>query len=229
MYSIKIDRDELHSKIGGGFPEGSLVLIEGEYGSGKSALTQRFAYGFLLNGYSVTIISTELTVRDFIKQMYSLNYPIAGFLLRNRLLFIPVYPIMGKIRNRQDFLGRLMASPQLFKTDIIIIDTLSALVKASLNAETRAIQLLSFFKKITAMDRTIILTVESGVIDDKIMAPFRATADVYMETKINKIGNIVNRLAFVRRYSNAPSRVDNTIAFRVESGTGIILEIMAVS
>jgi len=229
MYHIKIERDELHSKLGGGFPEGSLVIIEGEYGSGKSALTQRFAYGFLLNGHTVTIISTELTVRDFIKQMYSLNYPIANFLLRNRLLFIPVYPIIGEIRDRRDFLGRLMASPQLFRSDVIIIDTLSSLVKASLNVETRAIQLLSFFKKIMALDRTIILTIEKDSIPENILAPFRAAADVYMVTKINRIGNIVNRVAFVKRYANAPSRVENTIAFRVESGTGIILEILAVS
>ncbi len=229
MYRIKIERDELHTKLGGGFPEGSLILIEGEYGSGKSALTQRLAYGFLLNGHTVTIISTELTVRDFINQMYSLNYPIASFLLRNRLLFIPVYPIVGKMRNRKDFLGRLMSSPQLFNTDIIIIDTLSALVKASLNVETRSIQLLSFFKKILAMDRTIFLTVEKGSIPEEILAPFRAAANVYIETRINQIGNIVNRIAFVRRYTNAPSRIENTIAFRVESGTGLILEIMAIS
>ncbi len=229
MYHIKIERDELHSKLGGGIPEGSLVIIEGEDGSGKSALTQRLAYGFLLNGHTVTIISTELTVRDFINQMYSLNYPIASFLLRNRLVFVPVYPIIGTLRDRKDFLGRLMASPQLFRTDIIIIDTLSSLVKASLKVETRAIQLLSFFKKLMAMDRTIILTIEKGIIPENILAPFKSASNLYMETRINQIGGIVNRIAFVRRYTNAPSRVENTIAFRVESGTGIILEIMAIS
>ncbi len=229
MYHIKIDRDELHGKLGGGFPEGSLIIIEGEDGSGKSALTQRFTYGFLLNGHTVTVISTELTVRDFINQMYSLNYPIASFLLRNRLVFVPVYPLMGRVRDRKDFLGRLMHAPRLFSTDIIIIDTLSALVKASLNAETRAIQLLGFFKKLMAMDKTIILTFERGAIDEKIIMPFRSAAHVYMETKINRIGGIVNRVAFVRRYTNAQSRIENTIAFRVEAGTGMILEIMAIS
>ncbi len=229
MYRIKIERDELHSRLGGGFPEGSLVLIEGENGSGKSALTQRFAYGFLMNGHTVTIISTELTVRDFIKQMYSLNYPIASFLLHNRLVFVPVYPIIGNMRDRKDFLGRLMSSPSLFRTDIIIIDTLSSLVKASLNVESRSVQLLSFFKRLMALDRTIILNVEKGVMKEEILAPFRAAANVYLETSINKVGGMVNRVAFVRRYSNAQGRIDNTIVFRVEAGTGIILEIMAVS
>ena len=229
MYYLKIDRDELHGKLGGGFPEGSLIILEGEDGSGKSALTQRFAYGFLLNGHTVTILSTELTVRDFINQMYSLNYPIANFLLRNRLVFVPVYPLIGRVRNRNDFLGRLMVSQKLFSTDIVIIDTMTALVKASLNAETRAIQLLGFFKKLMAMDKTIILTFERGAIDETILMSFRSTAQIYIETKINRVGGIVNRIAFVRRYSNAQSRIENTIAFRVESGTGLILEIMAIS
>jgi len=229
MYRIKIERDELHSRLAGGFPEGTMVLIEGENGSGKSALIQRFAYGFLMNGHTVTIISTELTVRDFIKQMYSLNYPIASFLLRNRLIFIPVYPIIGNLRDRRDFLGRLISSPSLFKTDIIIIDTLSALVKASLHVEERSVQLLSFFKRLLALDRTIILTVEKGAMREEILAPFREAAQVYIETSINKIGGIVNRVAFIRRFANAQGRIDNSIVFRVEAGTGIILEIMAVS
>ncbi len=229
MYRIKLERDELHSRFGGGIPEGTLMLLEGENGSGKSALTQRLAYGFLMNGHTVTIISTELTVRDFIKQMYSLNYPIASFLLRNRLVFVPVYPIIGNLRNRKDFLGRLMNAPELFKTDIIIIDTLSALVKVSLNVETRSEQLLAFFKRLMALDRTIILTVEKGVMREEILAPFRAAAQVYIETSINKIGGMVNRVAFIRRFANAQGRIENSIVFRVEAGTGLILEIMAVS
>jgi flagellar protein FlaH len=64
---------------------------------------------------------------------------------------------------------------------------------------------------------------------EEILAPFRAAANVYLETSINKVGGIVNRVAFVRRYSNAQGRIDNSIVFRVEAGTGIILEIMAVS
>ncbi len=229
MYRIKIERDELHSKLAGGFPEGTLVLIEGEDGSGKSALTQRLAYGFLMNGHTVTIISTELTVRDFINQMYSLNYPIANFLLRNRLVFIPVYPIIGKQRDRKDFLGRLMRTPSLFRTDIIIIDTLSALVKSSLKVEERSVQLLAFFKRLLALDRTIILTVEKGAIPEEILKPFKSAAQVYIETSINRIGGMVNRVAFIKRYLNAASRVENSIVFRVEAGTGIILEIMAIS
>ena len=229
MYRIKLERDELHSRFGGGIPEGTLMLLEGENGSGKSALTQRLAYGFLMNGHTVTIISTELTVRDFIKQMYSLNYPIASFLLRNRLVFVPVYPIIGNLRNRKDFLGRLMNAPELFKTDIVIIDTLSALVKVSLNVETRSEQLLAFFKRLMALDRTIILTVEKGVMREEILAPFRAAAQVYIETSINKIGGMVNRVAFIRRFANAQGRIENSIVFRVEAGTGLILEIMAVS
>ncbi len=229
MYRIKIERDELHSKLAGGFPHGSLVILEGENGSGKSALVQRFAYGLLLNGHTVTIISTELTVRDFINQMYSLNYPIASFLLRNRLVFVPVYPIIGRMGNRKDFLGKLITSPSLFRTDVIIIDTLSSLVKASLKVEERSVQLLSFFKRLLALERTIILTLEKNAIPEEVMAPFKAAAHVYMETKINRIGGMVNRVAFIKRYSNAPARVENSIVFRVESGTGIILEIMAIS
>jgi len=102
-------------------------------------------------------------------------------------------------------------------------------VKASLHVEERSVQLLSFFKRLLALDRTIILTVEKGAMREEILAPFREAAQIYIETSINKIGGIVNRVAFIRRFANAQGRIDNSIVFRVEAGTGIILEIMAVS
>ena len=39
------ERDRLNKELGGGIPPGSIVLVEGDYGAGKSAMSQRFAYG----------------------------------------------------------------------------------------------------------------------------------------------------------------------------------------
>jgi len=58
--------------LGGGFPKGSLIMIDGASGSGKSALCQRFSYGLLDNKNTVTYVSTQLTTQNFIRQMKSL-------------------------------------------------------------------------------------------------------------------------------------------------------------
>jgi len=78
--SLHLDRDDLNDKIGGGLPKGSLMIVEGESGIGKSILCQRITYGALVNGYTVTYISTEMTTLDFVRQMASLNYNIETYL-----------------------------------------------------------------------------------------------------------------------------------------------------
>jgi len=132
-----MQRDELNRKLGGGFPPGSIIMIEGGGGSGKSTVCQRLAYGLMENGSSVTYISTQLTTKGFINQMYSLNYKIASFLLKKKLLYIPVLSLMDPTRPRLDFIERLRSGEELFKNDVIIIDTISSLIKHSVNIEKK--------------------------------------------------------------------------------------------
>jgi len=45
--SFDIPRDELNGKLGGGFPVGSLVVIEGGSGGGKSSISHAFHSGLM--------------------------------------------------------------------------------------------------------------------------------------------------------------------------------------
>ena len=66
LFSIGLDeRDRLNKELGGGLPPGSIVLMEGDYGAVKSAISQRFTYGLCEEGHTVTVLSTELTVGSF--------------------------------------------------------------------------------------------------------------------------------------------------------------------
>ena len=50
--SISSGNLELDKKMGGGIPEGSLTLIEGQSDSGKSVLVQQLTWGALQDGFS---------------------------------------------------------------------------------------------------------------------------------------------------------------------------------
>jgi len=163
IYSFMIKRDEFHDQLGRGIPKGSIVYIHGDPSAGKSVVCQRLVYGFLSNNFNVSIISTEMTVKDFINQMYSLDYKIAKPMLNNLLKYIPVYPLMGKVKNRENFLEKLMNSEQLFNSDIVMIDTFSSLLKYSIHDEDSSIKFLSFLKKLSSMDKVIIITVENNI------------------------------------------------------------------
>ena len=113
--AFAIPRDDLNDKLGGGFPAGSLVVIEGGSGGGKSTISQRLSFGLNENDVSVTFVSTQLTTKGFINQMYSMDYPIAPFLLNGLLLYIPVIPLVQAAKSRFDFIERLMAAEELLR------------------------------------------------------------------------------------------------------------------
>jgi len=228
LFKFQLEGDGLHRSISNGIPGGTLMLMEGTDGSGKSILCQRLCYGFLLNGFSVTFISTELTTKDFLDQMKSLNYPVIDFLLEEKLLFVPVFPMVGRIRDRKDFLTRFMRAQELFTTDIIVVDTFSSLIYEELDA-TNVIEALSFLKKVISRNKTVILTIDPEVISKEFLHHFRSSSAVYFQLlQTIDEGQQVNRI-MIKRFLKAEGQVGNIVGFRVVPGAGLIVDITAVS
>ena len=228
QYLFPLRRDELDQNLGGGFPEGSIALIEGENGSGKSIICQRLAYGFLSNNASVTFISTQLTTKGFINQMYSLDYPIGSHLLDNSLLFLPVVPLLKVSRSRLDFIDRLINSEILYKTDVVVIDTISAMIKSSIDP-AKSLELLDFFKKIAAVGKVIILTVDRDSLEDEVMSVFKTVCDIYFELKSKVMMGDIKRSIYINKFIGATGQVRGIVGFRVEPRVGLVVDISSIS
>ena len=202
------------------------MLIEGAEGTGRSILSQRLCYGFLKNGASVTYVSTEMTYRDFIDQMYSLNYPVGPYMMSRKLNYFPVYPILGQQKEkRDDFVEKLTISPQLYTNDILIIDNLSGLMNGSFS-EAMCLKLMGFFKKFSGRDKTIILTIDDNV---RSLDPIRSAADIYITLSMKPGGDGIKRFIEVKRYTRAKGKVDEFLKYRIEPGQGMVIEITEVS
>lgn len=87
---ISTGNTDLDNKMGGGVPFGSLTLIEGDSGAGKSVLSQQMMHGCLVEGYRLSLFSSENTVKSLVKQMRSLNMDIMDYLLLDRLRIFPI-------------------------------------------------------------------------------------------------------------------------------------------
>jgi len=227
-YSFLLDRDELNQMLGGGFPKGSLLMIDGPSGSGKSALCQRFAYGLLDNKTTVTYISTQLTTKNFIHQMKSLDYPIGIRLLKGELLYIPVFPLLKESKPRIDFIQRLMSAEVLFEKNVIIIDTLSALIRYGTDAQ-KSLELISFFKKLTGLQKTIIITMDSTELPIHVVNEFKDAAEILMTIKMRQMGTEILRTMMINKYSRPEIQVGAMIGFKVESRSGVMINISGVS
>ncbi|MFC7069957.1 ATPase domain-containing protein [Halobaculum lipolyticum] len=237
------ERDQLNKELGGGIPRGSIVLMEGDYGAGKSALSQRFSYGLVDEGASVTLLSTELTVSGFIDQMYSLGYDVTKPLLNEELLFLAAdFDSGGNFSegdgDRKELLKRLMEAEAMWNSDVIILDTFDSILRNDPTFEAlvrnnderqAALEIISFFRDMISSGKVIVLTVDPSAVGDDAIGPFRSIADVFLELQMVEVGSDVRRNIAVKRFAGMGSQVGDSIGFSVRSGTGIVIESRSVA
>jgi flagellar protein FlaH len=239
------EHDRLEKELGGGIPKGSIVLIEGDYGAGKSVLSQRFTYGMTQEGVVTTLVSTELGVRGFLDQMHSLTYDVVKPLLDEQILFIPAeIDASGALTGgdeddeRKQLLRRMMEAETMWEGDVIIVDTFDAILRNDPKFEAlvrqneerqAALEIISFFRELTTKGKTIVLTVDPSTVDDEAIGPFRSIADVYLELEMVEVGNDVRRNIFVKRFAGMGQQVGDRVGFSVRSGIGIVIESRSVA
>ncbi|MFB6296486.1 MAG: ATPase domain-containing protein [Halobacteriales archaeon] len=244
LFSLGLEeRDRLNEELGGGFPEGSIVLMEGEYGAGKSVLSQRFNYGMLTEGCTVTHLSAEFTVGGFIDQMHSLDYDVTDHLLSEELLFLYADIDSGNAltdgdSERMELLRRLMEAEAMWEADVITIDTFSAILRNDPTFEAlirenderqAALEIISFFRDVISEGKTVILTVDPTTVDEEAIGPFRSIADVFLQLQMVEVGNDVRRNISVKRFAGMGEQVGDTIGFSVRSGAGVVIESRSVA
>jgi flagellar protein FlaH len=227
--SLYLRRDELNRNFGGGLPQGSIILIEGRDGAGKSILAQRFAYGLLENGSTVTYISSELSLRGFIEQMNSVDYKVTDKILDEKLLFIPLFPQIGNVRLKKNFLEDLLKSKKLFESDVVIFDTLSFLLINDEVAKENGFELASFIKRISTLSKTILFTLSDEQVNPRFLSILRSMADVYLQIEAKSILGNLRRIITVIRFNKSAGEVTPTTAFKVIPNQGLAIEIASLS
>jgi len=246
LFSLGLkERDRLNKELGGGIPPGSIVLVEGDYGAGKSAISQRFSYGLCEEGHTVTMLSTELTVGSFLDQMHSLDYGMVEHVLDENILFLHADIGDGNTfsggeeeGDRKELLKRLMEAEVMWDSEVVVIDTFDAILRNDPKFEAlvrqneerqAALEIISFFRDIISQGKVIMLTVDPSTLDEDAIGPFRAIADVFIELEMIEVGNDVRRQISVKRFAGMGEQVGDTIGYSVRSGTGIVIESRSVA
>jgi len=213
---ISTGNSELDGKMGGGIPLGSLTLIEGDSGAGKSVLAQQMMHGCLLDGYALTLFTSENTVRSLAKQMRSLNLEIIDYLLLHKLRIYPVE--MARLGAQ--------APPTLVKAmkneesrDLIFIDSITSIIPQSTDKEV-----LSFFeesKRLCSDGTTVIVVIHSHGLTRDLLIRIRSLCDAHLQMHTEEVGNKLVKTLEVTKVRGAEQHTGNIISFEVEPGWGI--------
>jgi len=227
FFNVELERDELGRRIGG-LPKGALMLVEGPDTYGKSIIAQRLVFSLLENNIPCTYISTELSTREFIKQMASVGYDIKDYILNGKLVYIPMFPIYGNVELQKGFIDRLMDAKELYESSVVVFDTFSYLLLKEVDSEERFFDIMDFFKRLANMEKTIIFTVDPNHLNQKFLNMVRSGCDIYFEIKMKTLGGERRRYINVNRFRRSEAPVRQVIPFRAEEGEGFIIDIMSL-
>lgn len=208
---------ELDSKMGGGLPTGSLTLIEGGSGAGKSVLTQQILWGALQDGFTVSLFTSENTVSSLVSQMQKLDLDMLDFLLLGKCR---VYP-MALARLGADAAPTLLSVlQQEHSRDVLIVDSFTSAVLYS----TDSTPILRFFeqcKRLCATGMTVILTLHAQGVSDDLLNPLRSMCDAVLKLKVEQDGNRMVKTLEVSKVRGADSVTGAIVGFDVEPGWGM--------
>jgi flagellar protein FlaH len=213
---ISTGNGELDSRMGGGVPFGSLTLIEGDSGAGKSVLTQQMIYGSLDNEFSLTLFTSENAVKSLVKQMRSLNLDIIDYLLLGRLR---VFPIEVARLGSQAPPTMMKAMRQEKGRDLIVVDSLTSSIPSSSDQEV-----LGFFedsKRLCADGTTVIIVVHSHGLTRELLARIRSLCDAHLQLRTEEVGQKLVKTLEVTKVRGAEQTTGNIISFEVEPGWGM--------
>lgn len=212
MKLISLQIKDLDDSLGGGFPHPSLASIEGDYGTGKTALTQHIVYSMLKAGLTACVITSEATVKEYLEKMKSIKLDPLPYYVSGRLVIYPLHVEGGRWSK---FLSSLFFKVtrcflELYKRrfDVVVIDSLSVLAM-----ETPSYEFLTFItrmKNLVSDGKTIILTFHPKFLQENIIMKLKASSDVYLVLKNAEMAGVsIKLLKVVKLWGTIGERKDS--------------------
>lgn len=221
--TVSTSNEEVDRQIGGGLPVPSLILIEGEHGSGKSALTAQFMKGMLESKRTVLYITTESNIKEYISKMKKITFDFSHPFLQNKLSILQVQ-IEGMTwsehysRHMLPVISRYM-SINSKKFDVAVIDSLSVL---SMHSDANIV--MDFFtrcKHFVSNGMTILMTLHPGAVNEDIALRIRSTCDGYLKITNAMVAGRSVKVMEVIKLIGSTGQVTAQFSFEVDTNFGI--------
>ncbi len=225
----KGENDGFAQRFGKGIPDGTFVFMEGKEGTGKSIFCQRFCYAFLKNGSTCSYVSTQYTIKTFLRQTASVGYDIRKYIMGGKLFFISTEVMLAETKPKNTFLEGLTTCKKLFDPEIIFIDSLSTLLNESLN-ENNLVELTTFFNRLKGSGKIIIVTANPNDWSSQIHSSFQMYCDIHFKiTRESMPGIGIVHNIYIEKFNGATSKYEPLTTFSVRPGVGLTIETSGVA
>ena len=184
--TISTGRVEIDQQMGGGIPQGSLTLVEGKHGTGKSVFCQHLVHSALDSRKSVAFYSSETSSPSLISQMSSLGLDVLDYFLLDKLRVFPLeLPTGGpNLSSPLDKLFRHMnVLPPEF--DLIIVDSLTGILP--LTPKPAVSDFFAGARQLCQEGRTVVLTLDPRVLATSDGSELAAWSDIHLRLKMQTV------------------------------------------
>ena len=217
---VSTGSSEIDKKLGGGIPEGSLILIEGSSNAGKSVITQQLTHGALNSGFRVVMYTTENTARSLFRQMASLSLDVTDFYLLGALNVYQVPAAMTPEAADTAFEKLLTHISELQgRFDVIFIDSMTSFV--SQVPEGHTLTFLTSVKEFVDQNMTIFFTLHSHAFEEAMFMRIRSLCDAHLRLRTEEVRDQLMKVLEVAKVRGAEKTTGNIVSFDVEPGLGM--------
>ena len=225
----KGETDGFGERFGDEIPNGSLLFLEGKEGVGKSIFCQRFCASLLANGHTCSYVSTQFTIKSFLRQTASVGYDVRQYLMAGKFFFISTEVTLAETKPTSTFLEGLMTARKLFDPDVVFIDSMSTLLKESLTKDN-LVDLTSFFNRLTGSGKIIILTANPSEWPEEIHSAFKMITDINFKIAREAMPGVgIVHNVYVEKFNGARKKYEPMTTFSVKPGTGLAIESSGVA
>ena len=229
VYERKGEKDGFAQRFGKEIPDGTLVFIEGKEGTGKSVFAQRFCASILKNGHTSSYVSTQYTIKSFLRQTASIGYDVRSFLMAGKLFFISTEVMLAETLPKETFLDGLLTCKKLFDPDVIFIDSISTLLNESLSTDN-LVDLTNFFNRLTGSGKIIFMTGNPNEWSEEIHNALKMISDIHFKiTREAMPGVGVVHNIYLEKFNGARHRYEPLTTFSVRPGVGLTIETSGVA
>jgi archaeal flagellar protein FlaH len=227
---------DIAEALGGGFKEGSFVVIEGDAKTGKSVLCQHITYGVLnTRNAAVAYYSSEYNTDGLTVQMNSLSMDTSEERERDQFRVFKIYSktvVREPEKSLKLIINHVRGLPPHFK--LIIIDSASVYL-TRVNPVTK-VDFLQACKEMCGKDHTIVVTLDSSAFEYKSLHRAFEMSDYYVRLKNqddiidnDKVDTRIIKKMEVKRLAGAERWGQPAMKFEIKPRSGIqLLPFMSV-